>query len=446
MPRVNLDFVPLRAALCEDRDNTVDVLVRAQAPATPDERHTRMPLNLALVIDRSGSMSGQPLHEAKRCAAMIVDSLAASDRASLVVYDNTIDVLVPAQPVVDRITFRSAIDAIESGGSTALYGGWVSGAEQSAMSCSDGTLSRVLLLSDGMANVGPRSTAQIAPRCAEMAAAGVSTSTYGLGRNFNEELMAAMASEGQGNAYYGRTAEDLEDPFRQEFDLMTALCARALRLAIMPAPGVRAEIVNRYPTDADGRSMLPDLAYGSEAWALIRLTVPRSIVHSTDDVHVLSATLEYSNLGGERTLAGPIHLRLPRLPTGAFATVAPNDTVARRVSELQAASMQEDARRAARDGDWGTVARLLNELRAEAVQHPWIAASVKQLELYARRRETQRFSKEALYKANNLRSRLSSPEESQDWSLDEEAKRASFLRRKREQGRRFRSEESDRRS
>ncbi len=393
MSGIELGLVPLRAALREECDNTVDVLLRAKAPAAPSGGNRQMPLNLALVIDRSGSMAGRALHEAKRCAAMIIDSVSPTDRCSLVVYDDDSDVLVPAQPVGDRAAFRNALSSIEPGGRTALYDGWLTGAEQVATASDNTRLSRVLLLSDGMANVGMSAPHQIARRCAELAAAGVSTSTYGLGQNFNEELMTAMAVEGQGNPHYGQTAEDLEDPFRQELDLVRALCARALRLASTPGAGIGVEILNNYPIDAEGRSLLPDLAYGSEAWALIRLTVPRDVVHSADVVHLLTATIEYRDLEGESRLAGPVHLRLPRLPADAFAAVAPDDLVVRRLAEVRAASVQEQARRAARDGDWSRVQHLLSELRAEVGQHPWLAASIDQLERYARERQTQHFAR-----------------------------------------------------
>jgi Ca-activated chloride channel family protein len=437
MSNIQLGLVPLRTALCEERDNTVDVLVRVQAPATPSTGHHHLPLNLALVIDRSGSMAGRPLHEARRCAAMIIDSMAPTDHCSLVVYDHQSDVLVPAQPVGDRTAFQSALGGIEPGGTTALYDGWLTGAEQAATASSNARLSRVLLLSDGMANVGLNQPRQIARRCAELAAAGVSTSTYGLGQNFNEELMTAMAIEGQGNAHYGQTAEDLEDPFREELDLVRALCARTLRLASTPGSGIRVEVLNQYPVDAEGRSLLPDLAYGSEAWALIRLTVPRDVVHSADVVHLLTATIEYRDLDGEIRLAGPVHLKLPRLPADAFATIAPDDLVVRRLAEVRAASVQEQARRAARDGDWLRVQHLLSELKAEVGQHPWLSASIDQLERYARERRTQPFAKEAQYKAYRMRTRLAPMDESRDWSEAREANQASFLRRKREQGRRF---------
>ncbi len=436
---IDLEFVPHRAALLAGQDNTLDVVLRAKAPAAPDMQRERLPLNLAIVIDRSGSMSGRPLAEAKRCAAMIVDGLSAQDHASVVVYDNVVDVLVPSRPVDDKELFRRAIAAVESRGMTALHAGWLTGAEQAACKQNGQALSRVLLLSDGCANQGLRDTPSISGQCAEMADAGVGTSTYGLGQDFNEELMTAMARAGQGNAYYGQTAEDLMDPFREEFDLMSALCARRLRLALAPKEGVRVEVVNQYRTDAEGRTMLPDLAYGGEAWAVLRLTVPRSLVDvgGAGDVHLLTASLTYTDLDGRQGQSQPVHLRLPRLPAAAFAAVAANELVAQRAAELRAAALQEQGRQAAQMGDWSRVEELLGELRALAEGNAWLSASVAQLEAYARRRETQRFSKEALYKAGKMRSRLAELNEGPAWSADMEQAKRSYLRRKPEQGKRL---------
>ena len=99
----------------------------------------------------------------------------------------------------------------------------MAGAEQASINQRKADVSRVLLLSDGGANRGLTDPAKIAQACGRMAKAGVSTSTYGLGGGFNEELMSAMAEAGRGNAYYGATAADLKDPFEAEFDLLRAL-------------------------------------------------------------------------------------------------------------------------------------------------------------------------------------------------------------------------------
>ena len=270
-----LIITPRRPAVLADFPATVDVLVRVQAPDLPaGVQATRTPLNLALVIDRSGSMAGQPLAEARRAAAFVVDGLAPQDRASLVVYDDSVHTLVPLTGLADKSALKRAIAAIESGGSTDLHGGWIGGAETLAPATVAGVVSRVILLSDGCANHGLTEPEAIYAQCRELAAAGVTTSTYGLGRSFNEDLMIGMARAGQGNSYYGQTAEDLMDPFREEFALLNALYARRLVLDLQTAEGVRAEVLNGYTPVGDTRWQLPDLAYGGEAWALARSGAP----------------------------------------------------------------------------------------------------------------------------------------------------------------------------
>ena len=117
MTDIKFDILPQRSAVMAGHNSEVYALVRAQAPSRPVGRdNDRMPLNLSLVLDRSGSMSGKPLEEAKRCAAYIVDQLDSRDRVSLVVYDNRVHVLVPSTPVTDKAEIKRAIAGIRSGG------------------------------------------------------------------------------------------------------------------------------------------------------------------------------------------------------------------------------------------------------------------------------------------------------------------------------------------
>jgi Ca-activated chloride channel family protein len=278
-----------------------------------------------------------------------------------------------------------------------------------------------------------------------MAEAGVGTSTYGLGEGFNEELMTEMARSGQGNAYYGKTADDLVDPFREELDLLSAMCARGLRLTLAPAQGVGVQVVNMYPTDGDGRVLLPDLAYASEAWALLRLTVPCGVLDSggPGEIHLLTVGLAYSGLTGERGHAEPVHLRLRAEPAAVFGAIAADELVTRRATELAAAQLQERGREAARLGDWRRVEQLLAELRTLAAGNLWLAASVEKLEEYARRHEQESFSKETLYTSRRLQRRLTSADESAGWSEADESGKALYLRRKLEQGKRLDAPDQD---
>lgn len=294
-----------------------------------------------------------------------------------------------------------------------------------------------MLLSDGQANKGLTDVNQIAADCAEMANAGVGTSTYGLSTRFNEDLMTAMARSGRGNAYYGQTAQDLMDPFQEEFDLLQALFARKLRLTLKPADGVKARVMNGYVVDRTGAIVMPDLAYDGEAWALIELTVSKDLTVDVEGpVTVLKALLEFEDIEG-RKHDETARLVLPPVPAAAFEAIAPDPTVTSRAAELQAAKLQEEARVAARRGDWQRVKQIMERLEAQSRNSPWLAATLDSLRVYAQQRRSEEFSKEALYKSHKMRNRLASFDEIMPWSAEREASKAAFLRRKIEQGRRF---------
>lgn len=424
-----------RPALLAGHDNELDVLVRIQAPDAPAELPKRNPLHLSLVIDRSGSMSGQPLDEAKRCAEFVLDGLQPTDRLSVVMYDGHAQTLVPAVPLADKEPIRRAIREIHSGGNTNLHGGWLQGAETLAPHTKDDVTSRVILLSDGCANEGLTEHDPIWAQCADLARAGVSTSTYGLGHGFNEELMIGMAKHGHGSSYYGQTADDLMDPFREEFELLNALCARRLRLEIEPAPGVKAKLLNDYVADGQNAWLLPSLAFAGEAWAVVRLRVPSPASAAEGQgeglLSLCSFSVRYTTLDGEPRAIQPYALALPALPASAFHAIAEDELVARRAGELEAAYLQTKARAAARNGDWAGVESALRKAERAAANNPWVAESVKELRALAAQKDEVMFSKESAFASRRMSTRLAASQESLQVN---DALGASYLRRKSNQG------------
>ena len=162
---------PDRAGLQAKADGQLDVLVRLQAPEAQPGAKARPPYGIALVIDRSGSMTGRPLEQARRCATFVLDSLHGADKVSLTQFDNRVEVLSPACAAAESGALRLALSAIHSGGNTNLHGGWREGAETLTDVGGSG-LKRVVLLSDGQANEGLTDAAAIAAQCAEWATKG----------------------------------------------------------------------------------------------------------------------------------------------------------------------------------------------------------------------------------------------------------------------------------
>lgn len=440
MPNTNSPQVlilPLKPALILGHAQKLPVFVRVQAPdPDPAQVKVRTPYHLSLVIDRSGSMSGAPLMEAVRCAKHIIDRLDATDVASLVVFDDRVNTLVPAKPVGNRKALHLALAQIHSGGSTNLHGGWQAGMDSILADAANAALSRVILLSDGNANVGETTdTTQIAAFCAEAAERGVSTSTYGLGRGFNEELMVEMGKRGAGNHYYGDTAADLFEPFAEEFDFISNLYARQVRLSLSSPQGVKITLLNDYPVDErDGFPVirLPDIPLGAEAWVLVELEIPAGLVLESGN-QFLQAEVTAGTPEGVPIAFPNAALTLHAMSHTAWETLLPDPLVLARQAEVEAGVFLDKARGAAQRGDWAAITRMIAEGRSRFVDNPWVMDVLEGLAELAKTMDQARFSKEAMYSSRKMGSRVSAKEEVLG-NMALEAAVPSFLRRKRMQG------------
>ena len=406
------------------------------ASSLPASEKQRLPLNISIALDRSGSMNGFPLQEAKTCIEMMIDRLSINDHLSLVSYDDTIEVEFEPTRVTDKERLKDKVRSIHSGGMTALYDGWSSAAELATKNLGKKSITRVLLLSDGQANHGLTDQAEICKHCSQLAKLGVYTTTYGLGEGFNEELMTSMAKAGKGLAHYGQTADDLSDPFHTEFDLLGALVAKNLQMHLIAEPGITFEVLNKYQRQTDGSFILSDLAAGGELWALLKIDVTdRAIARaSSGKLRIMTGFLDFETMEGEKFRSDHVNLEINLLSAEEYTQLTSDELVQRRRIELDAANLQDAARVAARRRDWSQVNELIRRIELLGEENEWVAEGVAQLKAYAQRRETERFSKEAFYKADRMRTRMGIANESAFHSASEELRLPSFLRRKIEQG------------
>ena len=277
LPQPVIRFRPLRPAVAADQPSALELLISIAIPEVPAELQARPrpPLNLALVIDRSGSMSGRKLSFARKAARFLAGELTARDRLAIVTFDDEVTVVMPSTPVSDPQPFLAAINTIHSGGCTALFDGWLAGATQVANYLDPASLNRVLLLSDGQANEGLTNQNEIAAKVAGLTQRGISTSAFGLGADFDEDLMGAMAGSGDGTLAFIESPGQLADLYASELQGLATTLGKRVSIGIRAKNGtVLVDVLNDLDATKAGNFRLPNLRSGQELNVGVRLQLP----------------------------------------------------------------------------------------------------------------------------------------------------------------------------
>lgn len=231
--------------------------VEAKAREYRADGKVRTPLNLSIVIDKSGSMSGSKLDHAKLAAKYVVDQLTPNDYVSIVEYDDRISVVSTSNRVSDKALLRRRIDGIEAGNTTNLGGGMLEGCAQVRSTFQSGYVNRVLLLSDGLANEGITSVEELQRLAkAQSLEHGVSISTFGLGLDYNEDLMTNLAEYGSGNYYFIENPEQISTIFQKELNGLLHVVAQNAVLSVDLPAGVALDKVFGYKYEQSGNRVL----------------------------------------------------------------------------------------------------------------------------------------------------------------------------------------------
>lgn len=271
-PDVELDKTKIMAGQEQSLFLLVDFKV-AEAEKKPASERPK--INLGLVLDRSGSMNAKgKMDYLKTAAKLVVDRLEPTDRLAVVEYDDRISVLWPSSPVEAKEMIKKRIDGLSPRGRTNLSGGLMKGVEEVKANLNSDEVNRVILLSDGLANEGVTQPALIAALVRKAKASGVAVSTMGLGLQFNEDLMQAVAQNGGGTYYFIENPQQMSAIFQREISILFATVARDVKVSFVKSPAVDRIEVYGYPashTDQAALITMEDFFSGEKRSVLLRL-------------------------------------------------------------------------------------------------------------------------------------------------------------------------------
>ena len=368
-PRV--EFITERAKLVAGREQTVDVLIRITPPEVAQGVTARPQLNLSLVLDRSGSMQGEKMVRAREAAEYCVEQLLPTDRLSVVLFDDTIELLIPSQPVTHKMELKSRLAEVFARGTTALHEAWVRGGIQVSEHLIDGAINRVLLITDGLANVGETNPDRIVDQARGLAARGVSTSTVGIGADFNEDLLVPMAEAAGGNAWHVERAADMQRIFAVELEGLIAQVAHTVTLGLVPSDGVKlSDMLNDFELNETGRYRLPNLQAGSPLEVVARLRVPAAPAGTRR--HLLDLKLGYTPQELRAAEVLRLAYEVEFAPEAEAVALPANDDVTRAVLFLMNARARREA---IRQMDVGDFAGAQASIRAAGLATRTIGAS-----------------------------------------------------------------------
>ncbi|MCI0707998.1 MAG: VWA domain-containing protein [Ignavibacteriae bacterium] len=199
----------------------------------------RRPMNISVVLDRSGSMASEgKIDYAKRALNSLIDQLTNDDILSIVIYDDYIDVLRPAAPVRNKWEVKRLVESVYARGATNLGGGMMEGFRQVEQYVSKEFVNRVVLLSDGLANEGIVDPYQLNKIAKQYRSKSITITTMGVGLDYNENLMVGLANNGGGNYYFIESPNTLASILRKEFNMLSSIVAQNAVLELSLGKGV----------------------------------------------------------------------------------------------------------------------------------------------------------------------------------------------------------------
>jgi Ca-activated chloride channel family protein len=349
--------------LAHETADQLSVLVELTAPAQPTSTD-RVPSTLVLVLDRSGSMAGPRLDQAKAAITALIDQLDPQDRFGLVTFDQHPALAVPAGPLSDKAAVKRAVAQIQPGGSTDLSGGYLRGLQE-ARRVAGPAGATVLLVSDGHANAGLTEPSQLVGLARQALESKITTSTLGMGLGYDERLLSAIASGGAGNEHFAETADEAAKLIAGEVDWLLSLAIQAASLTVRMSPYVQAvQVVNDLTVAGLPAGVMIELGslYAGETRKLI-LTLAVPGIPALGLAEIATLELGYVALPTlvQQTITLPLHVNV--VPGDQAAGRIPDPVVRTEAAFQRAQQAKRDASSAWSAGDARSAAVALDGAR-----------------------------------------------------------------------------------
>jgi Ca-activated chloride channel family protein len=272
-----------------------------EVKAHPPKEKRRVPVNLALVIDRSGSMRGQKLTDAKHAAREFILRVAQGDRLAVVHYGTSVTTF-PSTLVNEETRTRmlAFVDALEDDGSTNISGGMEAAAQELRPYVNEFRVSRAILMSDGQPTAGLVREEELTQLARQLRSQGIAVSALGVGEDFNENLMQGIAEQGGGFTGFLNSSQ-LAEVFSRELEQATGTVARSVEARLeLPPQVVSAEVMGVNVIN-EGRTLrvpLYDMAGGQSARLVVKLTL--NTQPSEQPLTLLGAAVRYMDVEQDR--------------------------------------------------------------------------------------------------------------------------------------------------
>ncbi|MBD2181275.1 VWA domain-containing protein [Planktothrix sp. FACHB-1355] len=380
--------------------SVLDLIINFGSEDETQNQAPRRPLNLSLAIDRSSSMAGQSLRYAIQAAQNVVDRLAPDDILSVVIYDDNAETIIQPQRVEQKATIRTQIGKIKAGGCTNLHGGWLMACDLVKSRQSTEKINRVLLLTDGLANVGISDSPTLINHARQQAEQGIITTTLGFGNGFNEDLLIGMANAAGGNFYFIQSPDDATDVFRIELESLTSVVAQNLTVMLQLETAVQSTaIINKYRSTFSDKKIevfLGDV-YGVENKPL---AVELSLAPFSDIgvQKVVTVSYKYQTVvdGNIQEVSDEIPINITVGTAEEANSVQPDAAVVEQASKLKIAKVKDEAIALADKGDYTTASQKLRktieDLKLKSLHETFeVAEEIDQLDHYAQSIENRRF-------------------------------------------------------